>query len=98
MMRIALAAVTAAVVFTAAPLCVGATPAKAASLKLAQVDVQVGRDRDEGARRDRRDSDVTIGVGPRGITVGPKSRCRSVTTTTERDDGRKVTRTERRCD
>ena len=73
-------------------------PAKAESLKLAQVDVQIGRDRDDRVYRDRRDSGVTVGVGPQGITVGPRARCRTVTTTVDRDDGRRVTRTERRCD
>jgi len=44
------------------------------------------------------DSDVTIGVGPGGVTVGPRQHCRMVTTTVERDDGRTITRKERRCD
>jgi hypothetical protein len=60
---------------------------------MAQVDVQIGRDRDR-----RRDSGTTVGVGPGGVTVGPKQKCRMVTTTVERDDGRTVTRKERRCD
>ena len=51
MKRIALAAATAAAVFTIAPLGIGVVPAETASLKMAQVDVQVGRDRDERARR-----------------------------------------------
>ena len=34
----------------------------------------------------------------RGVTVGPRQRCRMVTTTVERDDGRRITRKERRCD
>jgi hypothetical protein len=77
------------------------------------VDVQVGRDRDERVYRDRdrrdrddrvyrdrdrRDSDVTVGFGPQGIVVGPRNRCHTVTTTVERDDGRRVTRKERQCD
>ena len=104
--RIALAVATIAAVVTAAPLFVGVNPAKAENLKMAQVgvDVQVGRDRDERVYRDRdrrddrRDSDVTVGFGPRGIVVGPRNRCHTVTTTVERDDGRRVTRKERQCD
>ena len=104
--RIALAVATIAAVVTAAPLFVGVNPAKAENLKMAQVglDVQVGRDRDERVYRDRdrdrdrRDSDVTVGFGPRGIVVGPRNRCHTVTTTVERDDGRRVTRRERQCD
>jgi hypothetical protein len=64
------------------------------------VDVQIGKDRDEG-RRGRRDRDegVTVGVGQGGVRVGPKrEHCRTVTTMVERDDGRRVKRTERRCD
>jgi hypothetical protein len=64
-------------------------------------DVQIGRDRDDRYDRDRRRryySDTTVGVGPRGVTVGPRQRCRMVTTTVERDDGRRITRKERRCD
>ena len=80
-----------------------ATPAKAQGVKMAQggVDVQIGRDRDDRYDRDRRgryDSDATVGVGPGGVTVGPGRRCRMVTTTIERDDGRRITRKERRCD
>jgi|RhiMetdeSRZDD1v2_1073273.scaffolds.fasta_scaffold3215590_1 hypothetical protein len=62
-------------------------------------DVQIGRDRDRD--RDRRnDSDVTVGIGSGGVTIGPRQRqsCRTVTTTVERDDGRMITRRERRCD
>jgi hypothetical protein len=74
-------------------------PASAQNLKMAQgVDVQLGRDRDDRDRRRRNDSDVTIGVGPGGVTVGPRRNCRMVTTTVERDDGRTITRKERRCD
>jgi hypothetical protein len=102
MKMIALAVATAAAVFAAAPMFVGAAPPKAENLKMAQagVDVQVGRDRDERAGRDRRDRDsgVTVGIGPQGVVVGPKQKCRTVTTTVERDDGRKEKRTERRCD
>ena len=68
MKKIALAVATAAVAFTAAPLFVGAVPAKAENLQMAQgIDVQVGRDRDrireERIIRPRRDrEDVTIGA------------------------------------
>jgi len=108
MMKIALAVAAAAAVLTTAPL---VTPAKAQDVKqqdvkqgvkMAQVgvDVQVGRDRDDRYYRDRRryDSDTTVGVGPGGVTVGPRQRCRMETTTIERDDGRRITRRERVCD
>jgi hypothetical protein len=99
MMKIALAVVAAAAVLTTAP---PVTPAKAQGIKMAQgVDVQVGRDRDDRYYRERRgryDSDTTVGIGPSGITVGPRQHCRMVTTTVERDDGRRITRRERRCD
>jgi hypothetical protein len=41
-----------------------------------------------------------VNVGPGGITVGPKKKqtCRTVTTTVETPDGRKVTKKERHCD
>ena len=82
-----------------APLLVGPIPANAQELKVAQVDVQIGRDRyrDDWDRR-RRDSDATVGIGPGGVTVGPRRDCRMVTTTVERPDGRSITRRERRCD
>jgi|GEM_PF-1134562 hypothetical protein len=101
MMKITLASVAAAaamLMLTTAPL---ATPAKAQGVKMAQVDVQIGRDRDDRYDRDRRgryDSDTTVGVSPGGVTVGPRQRCRMVTTTVEGDDGRRITRRERRCD
>ena len=102
MMKITLASVAAAaamLMLTTAPL---ATPAKAQGVKMAQVDVQIGRDRDDRYDRDRRgrryDSDTTVGVSPGGVTVGPRQRCRMVTTTVEGDDGRRITRQERRCD
>ncbi|MEH2552875.1 hypothetical protein V1286_000404 [Bradyrhizobium algeriense] len=103
MMKIAFAVAAAAAVLTTAPL---VTPAKAQDVKqgvkMAQVgvDVQVGRDRDDRYYRDRRryDSDTTVGVGPGGVTVGPRQRCRMETTTIERDDGRRITRRERVCD
>jgi len=103
---IALAVATAAVVFAAGSSLGGVVPAKAENLKMAQVDIQVGRDRDvrdrdvgeERYHRDRRDSGTTVGVGPGGIVVGPKQHCRTVTTVVDRDDGRRVTRKERVCD
>jgi hypothetical protein len=101
MMKMTLAAATATAMIVAVPWFAGSVPAKAEGLQMAQsgVDVQIGRDRDEKARRDRRNesSDVSIGVGPKGIVVGPKERCKNVTTTVERD-GRKETTRERRCD
>jgi hypothetical protein len=100
MMRIALAATAAAVIVTAGSPFAGVTPAKAENLKMAQVQIEVGRDRD--VREDRRHRDrepgATVGVGPGGIVVGPQGHCRMVTTTVERDDGRRVTRKERVCD
>ena len=100
MMKIAFvfaaAAAAAAVMLTTAPL---ATPAKAQELKMAQgVDVQIGRDRSDRYDRDRRRNDYTVGIGPGGVTVGPRQHCRTVTTRIERDDGRMITRRERRCD
>jgi hypothetical protein len=96
MTKIAFAGAIAAVALMSAPLVVGPVPAEAQNLKMAQIDVQIGRDRDR-YRRDR-DSDVTVGVGPGGVTVGPRRNCRMVTTTIQRDDGRTITRRERRCD
>jgi hypothetical protein len=99
MMKIALAVAAAAAVLTTAPL---VTPAKAQGVKMAQgVDVQIGRDRDDRYDRDRRgryDSDTTVGLGPGGVTIGRRQHCRMETTTIERDDGRTITRRERRCD
>jgi hypothetical protein len=69
MMKIAFAAATAAAVLMSVPLLVGPIPAEAQDLKVAQVDVQIGRDRFRDDRR-RRDSDATIGIGPGGVTVG----------------------------
>jgi hypothetical protein len=78
-------------VLTTAPV---TTPAKAQG-----IDVQIGRDRyDDRYDRDRRRNDYTVGVGPGGVTVGPRQRCRTVTTRIERDDGRMITRRERQCD
>ena len=99
MMKIAFAVAAAAAVLTTAPL---VTPAKAQGVKVAQgVDVQIGRDRDDRYDRDRRgryDSDTTVGLGPGGVTIGRRQHCRMETTTIERDDGRTITRRERRCD
>ncbi|HTE92570.1 MAG TPA: hypothetical protein VK678_03585 [Bradyrhizobium sp.] len=97
MMKITLAVAATAAVLTTAPL---ATPVKAQGVRMAQVDVQIGRDRDryDRDRRGRYDSDTTVGVSPGGVTVGPRQRCRMVTTTVEGDDGRRITRKERRCD
>lgn len=101
MMKIVLAVAATAAVLTTAPL---AIPAQADGVRMAQrmaqVDVQVGRDRDDRYDRyDRdRDSGSTVGIGPGGVTVGPRARCRTVTTRVERDDGRTITRKERRCD
>lgn len=101
MMKMTLAVATAAAVMIAVPCYAGSVPAKAEGLMVAQagVDVQIGRDRDQKDRRDRRDQggDVTIGIGPKGIELGPKERCKTVTTTVERD-GQKETTRERRCD
>jgi len=99
MMKIALAVSAAATLFATAPL---VTPAKAEGVKMAQVDVQIGRDRDYRYDRDRRydryDRDTTVGVGGGGVTIGPRTHCRMVTTTVEGDYGRTYTRRERRCD
>jgi hypothetical protein len=99
MMKIALAAAAASALLLNAP---PVTPAKAQGVKMAQgIDVQVGRDRDrydrDYDRRGRYERDTTVGVGPGGVTVGPRQRCRTVTTTVERD-GRMVRQRERVCD
>jgi hypothetical protein len=94
MMKISFAVALGAAVLMPAPLLVGTIPAEGQNLKMAQgVDVQIGRDRD----RRRGDSDTTVGVGPGGVTVGPRQNCRMVTTTVEQG-GRTITRKERRCD
>lgn len=98
MLKIALAVTAAMVALTTTPL---AVPANAQGVKMAQgVDVQVGRDREDRyyRDRDRYDRDTTVGVGPGGVTIGPRQRCRTETVTVDRDDGRRVTRRERRCD
>ena len=109
MIKMVFTAAAAAAMFAAAPVFVGANSAGAQEVKVAQVDVQIGRDRDDRddriIRRDRddrvirRDRDISVGVGPGGVRVGPRrERCRTVTTTVRRDDGSRVKRTERRCD
>jgi hypothetical protein len=93
MMKMTLFMVAAAAVLMTAPL---STPTQAQG-----VDVQIGRDRDRDYDRDydrRYDRGTTVGVGPGGVTIGPRSRCRTVTTTVERDDGRMIRRKERICD
>jgi hypothetical protein len=118
MMKIALALAAAVAVLTTAPL---VTPADAQGIKMAQLNVQIGRDRDRDWDRDwdrrrdwdrdwdrrrdwdrdwdrrRRGPDATVGIGPGGVRIGPRERCRTVTTTVERG-GRMVTRRERICD
>jgi hypothetical protein len=92
MMKIAFVLAAATAVLTTSP---PATPAKAQDLKMAQgVDIQIGRDRYD---RDRRRDDYRVGVGPGGVSIGPRHRCRTVTTTIERGN-RTITRRERRCD
>jgi hypothetical protein len=100
MVKIALTVAAAAAVLMTAPL---STPTQAQGVQWAQgVDVQIGRDRDRDPDSDRDyrrryNRDTTIGVSPGGVTIGPR-RCRTVTTTVERDDGRMIRRKERRCD
>src|SRR5262249_40865528 len=95
MMKIAFAVAAAAAVLTTI---LPATPAKAQELKMAQgVDIQIGRDRYDRYDRDRRRDDATVGIGRGGVTIGPRQRCRMVTTTIERGE-RTITRRERRCD
>ena len=55
---------------------------------------------DPGYNKERRgyDSNTTVGVGPDGVTIGPRPRCRTETATIERNDGRRITRRERVCD
>jgi hypothetical protein len=92
MMKIAFVLAAATAVLTTSP---PATPAKAQDLKMAQgVDIQIGRYRYD---RDRGRDDYRVGVGPGGVSIGPRHRCRTVTTTIERGN-RTITRRERRCD
>jgi hypothetical protein len=93
MMKIAFSVAAAAAILFTAPI---SMPVQAQSL-----DVQVGRDRDRDFDRDRRhryESGTTVGIGPGGVTVGRRDRCRTVTTTVERDDGRMIKKRERICD
>jgi hypothetical protein len=92
MMKLAFVAAAAVAVLTTAPV---TTPANAQG-----VDVRIGGDRSDryDDRYDRRRHDYTVGVGPGGLRVGPREHCRTVTTRVERDDGRMITRRERRCD
>ncbi len=85
MMKITLAVAVGAVIATAVPLSIASSAAPSENLKVAQVEIR---------------SDQRIQVGPGGVTVGPKKkqRCRTVTTTTETPDGRKITKRERVCD
>jgi hypothetical protein len=92
MMKTAFVLAAATAVLTTSP---PATPAKAQDLKMAQgVDIQIGRYRYD---RDRGRDDYRVGVGPGGVSIGPRHRCRTVTTTIERGN-RTITRRERRCD
>jgi hypothetical protein len=70
-MKIALAVAAAAAVLTTVPV---AIPAKAQDVKMAQVDIQIGRDRYDRYDRRRYDSDATVGFGPGGVTIGPRQR------------------------
>jgi len=98
MIKMVFTAAAAAAMFTAAPVFVGANSAGAQEVKVAQVDVQIGRDRDDRVIRRDRDRDISVGVGPGGVRVAPRrERCRTVTTTVRRDDGTRVKRTEERC-
>jgi len=93
MMKLVLSAAAVAAVLVTVPL---STPTKAQG-----VDVQVGRDRDyryDGDRGRRYEPGTTVGVSPGGVTIGQRQRCRTVTTTVERDDGRMIKRRERICD
>jgi len=86
MMKMTRAVAIAVVVVVATPLLVVSNFAQSENLKLAQVGI--GRDQPR------------IEIGPGGVRIGPKKRprCRTVTTTIERPDGRTITRRERRCD
>jgi hypothetical protein len=97
MKKIALAVATAAAALTT--VSVGTVPAKAETFQVAQaVDVQVGRDRDDRViRREHREPGVSVGIGERGLRVGPREHCRTVVTHIERG-GRSITQRERRCD
>ena len=95
MMKIAFFVAAAALM--AVPL---VTPANAQVVKMAQVDMQTGLHLDDPAHysRDRRryDANATVGVGPGGVTNGPRQSCRVETKTIKRD-GRSILRRERVC-
>jgi hypothetical protein len=95
MMKIAFFVAAAALM--AVPL---VTPANAQVVKMAQVDMQTGLHLDDPAHysRDRRryDANATVGVGPGGVTNGPRQSCR-VETKTIKPDGRSILRRERVC-
>jgi hypothetical protein len=114
MMKITLAVAAAAAVLTTAPLATpakaqGVKMAQGVDVQIGRdrddrydrerrrYDSDTGDDRYDRDRR-RYDSDTTVGVGPGGVTLGPRQRCRMETTTIEGDDGRRITRQERRCD
>lgn len=112
MMRIILAVAAAAAVLTSVPLAAPAEAQGVRIAQGFDIQIGRDRDRDYRDRyyrdrydddydyRDRRrryDRDATIGIGPGGVTIGRRPRCRVVTTTVERDDGRMMTRRERRC-
>jgi hypothetical protein len=83
MLKMTLAVAAAAVIVAATPLLVVSSPAQSEDLKLAQVQVE----------------QPNVQIGPGGVTVGPKKpKCRTVTTTTETSDGRKITKREKVCD
>jgi hypothetical protein len=93
---IKIAFVVAAAALTTVPL---VTLAKAQDVRMAQVDMQTGLHVDDPDNRNRRryHSNATVGVGPGGVTIGPRERCRMETTTIKRDDGRRITRKEPVC-
>jgi hypothetical protein len=100
MTKIVLSVTAAAAIFTAASLFNNLAPANAQDLKMAQgIDVQVGHEQDQrGGDRRNDNANPTIRIGPGGVSVGQKRHCHTVTITEERPDGRRVRRTERRCD
>jgi hypothetical protein len=68
MMKITFAVAIAAAVLMPAPLLLGAIPAEAQNLKMAQgIDVQIGRDRDDRDRRRRNDS-VSLSASAQAVS------------------------------